>query len=288
MPLDGTDREARKVVIVCSSGRSARTYRGARFASIDAPSVKTHEAQVRTSVVHARHFSSLTTDQGTTGLNAAISYTLDNPCSCMDVELVAGEVIQEVQRFSALHEEVVYRHCNEIDPCSMYAMRHHNLTAIAGMRLTDKVVNAYFHCYPELRANAIRSTDQNRVLVARRLEVEDAAKASDLCVRARSAGCTDERFNGFNKGVSGVDGDACLCVGQALGLFGLHRQCSWHRGEVVSVITRDASGRLTYGQCLAGTPCPQKRYWRRLHMQHLERPVMWVRRPQRTPPFRRR
>ena len=59
-----------------------------------------------------------------------------------------------------------------------------DLTVIAGMRLTDKIVNAHFHCYTELGANAIRPTDQHGVLVARCLEVKDAAKASDLCVRA--------------------------------------------------------------------------------------------------------
>ena len=88
---------------------------------------------------------------------------------------------------------------------------------IVGMRLTDKIVNAHFHCYTELGANAIRSTDQHGVLVARCLEVENAAKASDLCVRAGAAGCTDEGFDGFNKGVSGVDGHASLRVRQAFG-----------------------------------------------------------------------
>ena len=87
-------------------------------------------------------------------------------------------------------------------------------------------MNTDFHRYPELRANAIRSADEHGILVARCLEVEDAAKASDLCVRARTSSSAYVWFDGLNERVPCIDGDACLCIGQALGLFLLRGQCS--------------------------------------------------------------
>ncbi len=119
VPLDSTDPKAGEVVVVCASGRSARTYVAVRVAFVSVPSVRTHRRrrQVRTSIVHARHFSGLSTDQGTPGLNAAIRDALDDLCSNLDVELAAGEIIHEVQRLGALHEEVIYRHCDEINSC---------------------------------------------------------------------------------------------------------------------------------------------------------------------------
>ena len=73
-------------------------------------------------MVHARHFSGLSADQGTPGLNAAVRDALDDLRGGLDVELAAGKVIQEVQRLGALHEEVIYRHCDEIDSCWMHSM----------------------------------------------------------------------------------------------------------------------------------------------------------------------
>ena len=64
----------------------------------------------------------------------------------------------------------------------------------------------------ELGADAVIGGDQDRILEAGGLEVEQAAEPADLGIGAGPPGRADGRLDGFHKGVAGVDVDARLLV----------------------------------------------------------------------------
>ena len=86
----------------------------------------------------------------------------------LHVELAAGEVVEEEQRLGALHQQVVDAHGDEVD--------------------ADGGVPAGVDGDLELGADAVGGGDQDRVLEARGLEVEQRAEAAELGVGARPAG----------------------------------------------------------------------------------------------------
>ncbi len=57
----------------------------------------------------------LAADQRAAGLLAAGGDALDHVGRDVDVELAAGEVVEEEQRLGALHEDVVDAHRDEVD-----------------------------------------------------------------------------------------------------------------------------------------------------------------------------
>jgi hypothetical protein len=71
----------------------------------------------------------------------------------------------------------------------------------------------------ELGANAVGGRDQNRILEARRLEIEQRAEAAEPCARTRPRRGARERLDRFDERVSRVDVDAGGTV--AVGLYGV-------------------------------------------------------------------
>jgi hypothetical protein len=80
---------------------------------------------------------------------------------------------------------------------------------------TDSIVDPCFDCDTELCADAIRATHKQWVGVARCLEIEDATEAPDLGVCAGTSRCAYVGFDCFYERVSFIDGDPCLCIGEA-------------------------------------------------------------------------
>ena len=113
----------------------------------------------------------------------------------VDVELADGEVIEEEQRLGALHDEVVDAHGDQID--------------------ADGGVAPGVDGDAQLGADAVVGGDQDRIAVARRLQVEQAAEAAEAAVRAQAAGRLDERLDGLDERVAGVDVDPGVAVGDA-------------------------------------------------------------------------
>ncbi|MNC90753.1 hypothetical protein D3C83_68930 [compost metagenome] len=72
----------------------------------------------------------------------------------------------------------------------------------------------------QLGADAVGGGDQQRVVIARGLEVEEGPEAAQPAFRARTAGGLGQRLDGFDEGVSGVDIDSGLRVGEAIGPVG--------------------------------------------------------------------
>ena len=118
-------------------------------------------------LVHARHLGRLAADQRAAGLPAAVGDAGDDRPRGLHVELAAGEIVEEEQRLGALDDEVVDAHGDEID--------------------ADRGVPAGVDGDLELGADAVVGGDQDRIAEAGALEVEQAAEAAEIGVRAGPA-----------------------------------------------------------------------------------------------------
>ncbi len=76
----------------------------------------------------------------------------------LQAERPGGEVIEEQQRFCALHDQVVHAHGDEID--------------------ADRVVASDFDRHFQLRADAVRGGDEHRIVEACRPQIEQCTKAA--------------------------------------------------------------------------------------------------------------
>lgn len=100
---------------------------------------------------------------------------------------------------------------------------------------TNEVVDPDVHRETQLCTDAVGAADEHGVFKPGRLEIEDAAKATDLNIGAWPGRRAHEGLDGFNECVTCVDRHAGLCVGQTFG---------FRRGECPVVIERcpDRSG----------------------------------------------
>ena len=90
-------------------------------------------------------------------------------------------------------------------------LAHAGLTIVSGMEPAFEdcsLVAGSFDGDLDLGADAISRRDQDGIGETGRLEIEKAAKAADLGVRARSRGSTHQRFDQFHHAVAGIDIDA--------------------------------------------------------------------------------
>ena len=141
--------------------------------------------------VHAGHFRGFAADQGAAGLLAAFGDAADDVGGDGLVQFAAGEVIEEEERFGALHEDVVHAHRHQID--------------------ADGAVPAEHEGELELGAYAIGSGHQDRLLVLRgdRAQRAEAAKARQ---HFGAQGTLREGLDGLDERVAGVDVHAGVTV----------------------------------------------------------------------------
>ena len=105
------------------------------------------------------------------------------------------EIIEEEERLGALDDQIVGAHRDEID--------------------ADAVMAAAVDGELELGADAVIGGDQQRIAIARRLEIEEAAEAAERRVRARPRRRLGERRDRLHQRIAGGDVDARLGVGVA-------------------------------------------------------------------------
>jgi hypothetical protein len=129
-------------------------------------------------------------------LQAALGDAGDDCRALFRVELAGGEVVEKEQRLRALDDEVVDAHGDEID--------------------ADGIVDAGFDRDLQLGPHAVIGGDQHRIGKARRLQVEQAAKAADLAIRTRPPRRPHQRLDAVDHLVAGIDVNARLGVGEAV------------------------------------------------------------------------
>ena len=141
--------------------------------------------------VEARHLGRLAADEGAPVLEAGGRDAFHHPRDHVGRERAGGEVVQEEQRFGALHEDVVDAVVDEALPHGVVAPGHER--------------------HLQLRADAVRARHEDRVAVVRAEPVQ-AAEGADGGQHAR-------RERAFRQPLDAVDGlsaradvDAALLV----------------------------------------------------------------------------
>ena len=131
---------------------------------------------------------------------AALGDSGDDGRGGVHVELPGGVVIQEHQRLGALSQQIVDAHAHEID--------------------AHRVVDAGLDRHLELGADPVGRRDQQRVIVSGRLQVEERPETAQRGLRAGPAGGLGQGFDAFDQRIPGVDIDASLGIGEAVGPLG--------------------------------------------------------------------
>ena len=158
-----------------------------------APTAKPAEIVIAV-LVEPRHLGGLAADQRAAGFPAALGDAGHDRRRRFRIELAAGKIVEEEQRFRALHHEVVDRHRHQVD--------------------ADAAMQAGLDGDLDLGADAVGRRHQHRVLETRRLEVEQAAESADFGVRARPGGGADHRLDEIDQAVARIDIDARIRVSE--------------------------------------------------------------------------
>ena len=158
-----------------------------------APTAKPAEVVIAV-LVEPGHFGGLAADQRAAGFPAAFGDAGDDGGGGLRIELAAGKIVQEEQRLGALHHEVVDRHRHQVD--------------------ADAAMQAGLDRDLDLGADAIGGRDQNRILEARGLEVEQPAEAADFGVGAGAGGGANHRLDEIDQAIAGIDIDARIRVSE--------------------------------------------------------------------------
>ena len=118
----------------------------------------------------------------------------------LGVQFAGGVIVQEHERLGALGRKVVHTHGDEVD--------------------ADRFVAAAFDGDSELGSDAIGRGQEDRVLEAGGLGVEDGGESAQSSLGA-GAGCGNRcRLNQVDKALALVDIDASVTIGQAVGSRG--------------------------------------------------------------------
>jgi len=146
--------------------------------------------------IHAGHLGGLAADQRAACLLATGGDALDHPRRGRDVELAAGEIIEEEQRLGALHQDIVDAHRDEID--------------------ADRVVAVELECEFELGADAVGAGNQHRFAVLAGNPAQ-RAETADTGEHFGPHGFPGKRLDVLHERVAGVDIDTGIAIGQWIG-----------------------------------------------------------------------
>ena len=146
--------------------------------------------------VQPGHLRRLAADQGAAGLVAARGDAGDHLPRLPRIQPAGGEVVQEEQRFGALHHDVVDAHRHQVD--------------------ADGVVDAGLDRHLQLGADAVGGGDQHRIDEPRRLQVEQRAEAAQAAHHAAPIGRPRQRLDRLHQRIGRLDVDAGGAVGQAV------------------------------------------------------------------------
>src|SRR6185437_836674 len=109
--------------------------------------------------IHARHLRRLAPDQRAADLAASARDAGNDGAARRHIELAGGEIVEEEQRLGALHDEIVDAHGDEVG--------------------ADGVVATGGYGNFELGADAVGGGDQDWILVACRLQVEEGTETAE-------------------------------------------------------------------------------------------------------------
>ena len=141
--------------------------------------------------IHARHLGGFSPDQCASGQLTAPRNAANDSGGGVHVQLAACEVVQEKQRFGALHQDVVDTHGDQVD--------------------AHGVVHVPLERQLELGADAVCATHQDRLPVALG-HFKEGAEAADPGQYPFAHGLAGQRLDAFDQRITGVDVHASVLV----------------------------------------------------------------------------
>ena len=151
-----------------------------------------------TGCVHARHFGCFTANERAAGFLTARSDTGDHVCRDIGFEMTGCKVIEEEERLSALRQNIVHTHGDEID--------------------ADCAVMIGFLSEKKLGPHAVCTRDQHGIFKATGFEVKEAAKPAKIGRNAGALRRGGQRFDAVNQRISRIDINAGLLIGKRSGI----------------------------------------------------------------------
>ena len=149
--------------------------------------------------VHARHFGGFTTDQCAACLLAAFGDALDDVGSLRYIQLAAGKVVKEEQRFGALYQNVVDTHGHQVD--------------------ADGIMFVPVKGELQLGTDAVSTGNQYRLLVFFG-NFHQCAETAEATEDFRTHGAFGKRLDVFDERVACIDIDAGITVTEGRGVQG--------------------------------------------------------------------
>ena len=143
-------------------------------------------------LIHPRHFSSFTPDQGRPCHLAACRNAGDYRFRLRRGKCSGSKIIQEEQGFSAHHENIVDTHGDQIDP--------------------DRVVAVQRNGKLELGADTVSARHQYGFFVPICRQLKKSAEAANPTEASRPLGTSYQRFDAFDQIVTRVNIDAGVTV----------------------------------------------------------------------------
>jgi len=144
--------------------------------------------------IETGHFGGFAADQRATGFAAAFGNSGNDGGGRLRIEFAAGEIIKKEQWLGALHDQIVDRHRHQVD--------------------ADAAMQPGFDRDLDLGADAIGCRDQNRVLEAGGLQIEQAAEPADFGVGAGARGGPNHRLDQIDQPIARIDIDAGIRVSE--------------------------------------------------------------------------
>ena len=145
-------------------------------------------------LIHSGHFRGFPANQRASRLLTAIRDTGDNLFGNAVFQKAGCKIVEKKERFSALYNQIVDTHGNQIN--------------------SDCVVNAGVDGNFQLGADAIIGSHQQRVAIAGRRQVKNAAKTADRSVCTGAAGRCNKGFDGMHQGIAGININAGIGIGE--------------------------------------------------------------------------
>ena len=144
--------------------------------------------------IETRHLRRLAADERTARLLAGGGDALDKRGDLLGNEPADREVVEEEERLRPLHEDVVDTHGDGVLPHRIVLVEHEGKA--------------------ELRAHAVRTRDEHRLLVLGRLQCEEAAEAAEIAEDFGAVRRAHAVLDELDRFISRVDIDARIAIGK--------------------------------------------------------------------------
>ena len=144
-------------------------------------------------MIHARHFRRLPADQRAARAFAAQRDAFDDARGLIDLQLAGGEIVEEEQRLRALADQIVHAHRDKVDADGV------NVSGVDGDA--------------QLGPHAVGCRNEDRIAVARALQVEKRTEPAEPRHGARPRGAFGRGLDPLHQVVARVDIDAGVGIG---------------------------------------------------------------------------